>query len=69
MKLSESKHIQGKIVTFEDGTTLLLCSGGVGNETTHVMMKEGDGLWRDLSPRESLPYIVAIMHQTFGAES
>lgn len=58
--IKEHKLI-GKVVYFEDGTEIMLMSGGLGTGHTYTFRKDvSTGRFVQMDMREALPYIVGI---------
>lgn len=70
MKVESASKLIGKIVTFEDGTQVLLCSNGQpGTGESFVFQRATkDDQWTQMSMRESLPIVLALAKQVLGME-
>lgn len=69
MKVTNATQLIGKVVRFDDGTNIMLLSGGVGNGTTFTFKKmDGDETWAEMPMRESLPYVMELMKDIMKGE-
>jgi len=64
--------VLGKIVTYEDGSRLLLLSPGfegIGQGATLVFLKPSpEAPWAEMSMRDALPYVMRLARDIFGTE-